>query len=391
MTTFGRFSAIPAIAALVFSVSGSFAAAQGTWNVLGQYQYVVSTGTSDSTLTSTSDWFSGVNTYYRTGTAGPAPTGPGTVYSGSASALDFTGTAYTTTGTVGSGTAAMYNYISRSPVTNTTNLITNTPMQTGNPPSPSTLVANLYVAGQGMSYIVQDAANPLTAINGSNFRIRSAPGGEINITGASNTATSNSSRGITFLGYTSVTPTTLSSGTYVFATALGTNGNDPNYYTDSFRAAIQDTTGQWWLSAWKTGTYSSTPTLPFTFDMNTGAYSNGSTGTASAFSVTGTTQGWYQYTPATIASGNLALLDTSTAPYSLYFTGTAQAFGIYFGQLTPTPTGSASPQGGIGFRWRGFEVINSPVAVPEPATVGLTALGLCALVAARVARRQRSS
>ena len=390
MTAFRRFSAIPAIAALVFSVSGSFADAANTWNVLGQYQYVISTGTSDSTLTSTSDWFSGVNTYYRTGTAGPAPTGPGTVYSGSASALDFTGAAYTTTGTVGSGTGAMYNYISKSPVTNTTNLITNTPMQTGNPPSPNTLVANLYVPGQGMSYIVQDAANPLTAVNGSNFRIRSAPGGEINITGASNTATSNSSRGITFLGYTSVTPTTLSSGTYVFATALGTNGNDPNYYTDSFRAAIQDTTGQWWLSAWKTGTFSGTPTLPYTFDMKTGAYSNGSTGTASAFTVTGTTQGWYQYTPATVASSSLSLLDTSTAPYSQYFTGTAQAFGIYFGQLTPTPTGSASPQGGIGFRWRGFEVINSPAAVPEPATVGMTALGLCALVATRVARRRQS-
>ena len=116
MTAFRRFSAIPAIAALVFSFSGSFAAAQGTWNVLGQYQYVISSGTSDSTLTSTSDWFSGVNTYYRTGTAGPAPTGPGTVYTANASALDFTGSAYTTTGTVGSGTGAMYNYISKSPI-----------------------------------------------------------------------------------------------------------------------------------------------------------------------------------------------------------------------------------------------------------------------------------
>ena len=79
MTAFRRFSAIPAIAALVFSVSGSFAAAQGTWNVLTQYQYAISTGTSDSTLTAASDWFSGVNAYYRTGTAGTAPTGLGAV------------------------------------------------------------------------------------------------------------------------------------------------------------------------------------------------------------------------------------------------------------------------------------------------------------------------
>jgi hypothetical protein len=112
--------------------------------------------------------------------------------------------------------------------------------------------------------------------------------------------------------------------------------------------------------------------------MNTGGYSLGNTGTASPYAVTGTTQGWYPYTPATLASSSLSLLDTSTASLSQYFTGTAQAFGVYFGQTASN----------IGFRLRGFEVIQ---AVPEPATVGLTALGLCALVAARVARRRRSS
>ena len=90
---------------------------------------------------------------------------------------------------------------------------------------------------------------------------------------------------------------------------------------------------------------------------------------------TGTTQGWYQYAPATVASSGLALLDTSTATYSQYFTGTAQAFGVYFGQAASN----------IGFRVRGFEVI---YAVPEPATVGLTALGLGSLVATRMVRRR---
>ena len=109
--------------------------------------------------------------------------------------------------------------------------------------------------------------------------------------------------------------------------------------------------------------------------MKTGAYSNGYSGTASPFAITGTTQGWYQYTPATLASSGLSLLDTSTATYSQYFTGTAQAFGVYFGQNAIN----------IGFRIRGFEVIN---AVPEPATVGLTALGLGGLVATRMMKRR---
>ena len=378
MTAFGRFSAIPAIAALVFSVSGSFASAQGTWNVLSQYQYAVSTGTSDSTLTSTSDWFSGVNTYYRTGTAGTAPTGLGLVYTGSGnsySAADFSGASYSDIGQVGS----VYNYTSKAAITNTTNLATGTPMATGNPP-PSGLTANLYVAGPGMNYIAQNAGQSFaSSVNGSNFRLRNGSAGDLNLTGATNVV--NNSTGITFLGYTSVSPTTLSSGTFVYALALSTNGSDPARFDQSFRAAIQDTTGQWWLSAWASGTYSGTPALPYTLDMNTGGYSLGNTGTASPFAVTGTTQGWYQYTPATLASSGLALLDTATAPYSQYFTGTAQAFGVYFGQAASN----------ISFRLRGFEVINSPVAVPEPATVGLTALGLCALVAARVARRRRSS
>ena len=378
MTAFGRFSAIPAIAALVFSVSGSFASAQGTWNVLSQYQYAVSTGTSDSTLTSTSDWFSGVNTYYRTGTAGTAPTGFGSVYSGSASSLsavDFSGASYSNIGQVGS----VYNYTSKAAITNTTNLATGTPMATGNPP-PSGLTANLYVAGPGMNYIAQNAGQSFaSSVNGSNFRLRNGSAGDLNLTGATNVV--NNSTGITFLGYTSVSPTTLSSGTFVYALALSTNGSDPARFDQSFRAAIQDTTGQWWLSAWASGTYASTPALAYTLDMNTGGYSLGNTGTASPYAVTGTTQGWYPYTPASLASSSLSLLDTSTASLSQYFTGTAQAFGVYFGQAASN----------IGFRLRGFEVINSPVAVPEPATVGLTALGLCALVAARVARRRRSS
>ena len=380
MTAFGRFSAIPAIAALVFSVSGSFASAQGTWNVLSQYQYAVSTGTSDSTLTSTSDWFSGVNAYYRTGTAGTAPIGFGSVYSGSSSSLsavDFSGASYSDIGTVGS----VSNYTSKAAITNSTNLFTGTPMATGTPTSPSSLTPNLYVAGPGMNYIAQNAGQSFASLNGSAFRLRNGSSGDLNLTGASNNATPNTSTGITFLGYTSATPTTLSSGTFVYALALSTNGSDPARFDQSFRAAIQDTTGQWWLSAWASGTYAGTPALAYTLDMNTGGYSLGNTGTASPYAVTGTTQGWYQYTPATLASSSLSLLDTSTATLSPYFTGTAQAFGVYFGQAASN----------IGFRLRGFEVLNSPVAVPEPATVGLTALGLCALVAARVARRRRSS
>ena len=379
MTAFGRFSAIPAIAALVFSVSGSFAAAQGTWNVLSQYQYAVSTGTSDSTLTSTSDWFSGVNTYYRTGTAGTAPTGFGSVYSGSSSSLnavDFSGASYSNIGQVGS----VYNYTSKAAITNTTNLFTGTPMATGTPTSPSSLTPNLYVAGPGMNYIAQNAGQSFANTLGSNFRLRNGSSGDLNLTGASSPQPVNTSTGITFLGYTSVSQTTLSSGTYVYALALSTNGTDPARYDQSFRAAIQDTTGQWWLSAWASGTYAGTPALAYTLDMNTGGYSLGNTGTASPYAVTGTTQGWYQYTPASLASSSLSLLDTATASFSQYFTGTAQAFGVYFGEADSN----------IGFRIRGFEVINA-VAVPEPATVGLTALGLCALVAARVARRRRSS
>lgn len=380
MTAFGRFSVLPAIAALVFSVSGSFASAQGTWNVLTQYQYAVSTGTSDSTLTSASDWFSGVNAYYRTGTAGTAPTGFGSVYSGSSgslSAADFSGSSYSDIATVGT----LWNYTSKAAITNSTNLFTGTPMATGTPTSPSSLTPNLYVAGPGMNYIAQNAGQSFALQNGSNFRLRNGSAGDVNLIGASSTAPGNTSTGITFLGYTSATPTTLSSGTYVYALALSTNGADPTRYDQSFRAAIQDTTGQWWLSAWASGTYTGTPALPYTLDMNTGGYSLGNTGTASPFAVTGTTQGWYQYTPATLASSGLSLLDTTTATYSQFFTGTAQAFGVYFGQAASN----------IGFRLRGFEVLNSPVAVPEPATVGLTALGLCALVAARVARRRRSS
>ncbi len=381
MTAFRRFSVIPAIAALVLSVSASFAAAQGTWNVLSQYQYAVSTGTSDSTLTSTSDWFYGVNTYYRTGTAGTAPTGFGSVYSGSSSSLsaaDFSGSSYSDIGQVGS----VYNYTSKAAITNTTNLFTGTPMATGTGPitssRPASLTNNLYVPGPGMNYIAQNAGQSFASLNGSAFRLRNGSAGDVNLTGASNTAPANTSTGITFLGYTAVTPTTLSSGTYVYALALSTNGSDPARYDNSFRAAIQDTTGQWWLSAWASGTYTGTPALAYTLDMNTGGYSLGNTGTASPYAVTGTTQGWYQYTPATLASSSLSLLDTSTATFSQFFTGTAQAFGVYFGEADSN----------IGFRIRGFEVIN---AVPEPATVGMTALGLCALVATRAARRQRSS
>ena len=384
MTAFRRFSAIPAIAALVFSLSGSFAAAQGTWNVLSQYQYAVSTGTSDSTLTSTSDWFYGVNTYYRTGTAGTAPTGFGSVYSGSSSSLsavDFSGSSYSDIATVGS----LWNYTSKAPITNSTNLFTGTPMATGTGPitssRPASLTNNLYVAGPGMNYIAQNAGQSFASLNGSAFRLRNGSSGDVNLTGASNNATANTSTGITFLGYTSVTPTTLSSGTYVYALALSTNGADPARYDNSFRAAIQDTTGQWWLSAWNSGTYAGTPALAYTLDMNTGGYSLGNTGTVTPYAVTGTTQGWYQYTPATLASSSLSLLDTSTATFSQFFTGTAQAFGVYFGEADSN----------IGFRIRGFEVLNSPSAVPEPATVGMTALGLCALVATRAARRQRSS
>jgi hypothetical protein len=303
--------------------------------------------------------------------------GFGSVYSGSngsLAAVDFSGTSYSNIGTVGS----VWNYTSKAAITNSTNLFTGTPMATGTPTSPSSLTPNLYVAGPGMNYIAQNAGQSFASQNGSAFRLRNGSSGDLNLTGASNSATPIPSTGITFLGYTSVAPTTLSSGTYVYALALSTNGSDPARYDQSFRAAIQDTTGQWWLSAWASGTYSGTPAYPYTLDMKTGAYSNGFSGTASPFAVTGTTQGWYQYTPATLASSSLSLLDTATASFSQYFTGTAQAFGVYFGEADSN----------IGFRIRGFEVIN---AVPEPATVGMTALGLCALVATRAARRRRSS
>jgi hypothetical protein len=282
---------------------------------------------------------------------------------------------------------SLWNYTSKAAITNSTNLFTGTPMATGTGPitssRPASLTNNLYVAGPGMNYIAQNAGVSFAAQNGSNFRLRNGSAGDVNLTGASSTAPANTSTGITFLGYAGATPTTLSSGTYVYALALSTNGADPARYDQSFRAAIQDTTGQWWLSAWNSGTYAGTPSLPYTLDMNTGAYFNGYSGTSTgpAFGVTGTAQGWYQYTPATLASSGLALLDTSTATYSQFFTGTAQAFGVYFGQAASN----------IGFRIRGFEVLNAPAAVPEPATVGLTALGLCALVATRAVRRRRSS
>ena len=378
MSAFCRFSVIPAVAALVFSVSNSFADAQNTWNVLSQYQYAVSPGASDSTLTSTSDWFSGVNTYYRTGTAGTAPFGFGSVYAGdssSRSAVDFSGASYSNIGQVGS----VYNYTSKAPITNTTMLYTGTPMATtGTPPAQPgyySLTSNLYVAGPGMNYIAQNAGQSFANLNGSVFRLRNGSSGDLNLLGAASASPPNTSTGITFLGYTSVAPTTLSSGTFVYALALSTSSTDPARYDNSFRAAIQDTNGQWWLSAWASGTYAGTPGLPYTLDMNTGAYFNGYSGTSTgdpAFGVTGTAQGWYEYTPATLASSGLSLLDTATAPYSQYFTGTAQAFGVYFGEADSN----------IGFRLRGFEVLNSPAPVPEPGTVGMTALGLCALVAA---------
>ena len=378
MSAFCRFSVIPAVAALVFSVSNSFADAQNTWNVLSQYQYAVSPGASDSTLTSTSDWFSGVNTYYRTGTAGTAPFGFGSVYAGdssSRSAVDFSGASYSNIGQVGS----VYNYTSKAPITNTTMLYTGTPMATtGTPPAQPgyySLTSNLYVAGPGMNYIAQNAGQSFANLNGSVFRLRNGSSGDLNLLGAASASPPNTSTGITFLGYTSVAPTTLSSGTFVYALALSTSSTDPARYDNSFRAAIQDTNGQWWLSAWASGTYAGTPGLPYTLDMNTGAYFNGYSGTSTgdpAFGVTGTAQGWYEYTPATLASNGLSLLDTATAPYSQYFTGTAQAFGVYFGEADSN----------IGFRLRGFEVLNSPAPVPEPGTVGMTALGLCALVAA---------
>ena len=312
----------------------------------------MSPGASDSTLTDSSNWFSRVNTYYRTGTAGTAPTGFGSVYSGqsaSLSAADFSGSSYSNVNAVGS----IFNYTSKAPITNTTMLYTGTPMATGTVTAPYTterpvaLNSNLYVAGPGMNYIAQNSGVSFNAQSGSNFRLRNGSSGELNLTGASSTSPPNTSTGITFLGYTSVTPMTLSSGTYVYALALSVNGADSSRYDQSFRAAIQDTTGQWWLSAWKSGTYSVVPANAYTLDLKTGEYSNGSSEINSPFAVTGTAQGWYQYTPASLNSSGLALLDTTTAPYSQYFTGTAQAFGVYFGEADSN----------IGLRLRGFEVI----------------------------------
>ena len=338
---------IPAVAALVFSISNSFAA---TWDVVTQYQYAVSSGASDSTLTSTSDWFSGVNTYYRTGTKGTAPTGFGNVNSGnsaSLAAVDFSGASYSNIGQVGS----VYNYTSKAPITNTTMLFNGTPLATGTTPASTSfgpITPNLYVAGPGMSYIAQNAGQSFANLNGSAFRLRNGSSGEVNLIGAASSSTANTSTGITFLGYTSVVPTKLSSGTFVYALALSTSGADPARYDNSFRAAIQDTTGQWWLSAWASGVYAGTPALAYTLDMNTGEYCLGNNA-GTSYAVTGTTQGWYKYDPATLASSGLSLLDTATASYSQYFTGTAQAFGVYFGEA----------KSNISFRLRGFEVITT--------------------------------
>ena len=350
MSNFCRFSVIPAVAALVFSISNSFAA---TWDVVTQYQYAVSSGASDSTLTSTSDWFSGVNTYYRTGTKGTTPTGFGNVYSGQSSSLsaaDLSGSSYSNVNAVGS----IFNYTSKAPITNTTMLYTGTPMATGTVTAPYTterpvaLNSNLYVAGPGMNYIAQNAGQSFASVNGSAFRLRNGSSGEVSLIGASSSSVPNTSTGITFLGYTSVVPTKLSSGTFVYALALGTSGTDPARYDNSFRAAIQDTTGQWWLSAWASGVYAGTPALAYTLDMNTGEYCLGNNA-GTSYAVTGTTQGWYKYDPATLASSGLSLLDTATASYSQYFTGTAQAFGVYFGEADSN----------ISFRLRGFEVITT--------------------------------
>ena len=378
MTIFRRYSAIPALAALVFSVSGSLAAAANTWNTLTQYQYVTSSGSSDSTLTR--DWFAGVNGYYQTGTAGTVTevgavlTSPAT---NSTNVCDFSGSSYSNVNTV----SGVNNYTSKAPITNATLLSNGAAFYTGNPAAAGTN-PNFYVAGTGLTYVAQNRNNTFANANGSNLRMRNQ-----NVELGATAGTT--SQGITYLGYTTLSqPTTLSSGSFVFALALGASGADTGSYNPGFRAAIQDTSGQWWLSAWATGKYTGTPGgtgsgVPFTLDMNTGAYalSYGASGTAMVgtdFVATGTTPGWYQYTPATSSSGALSLLDTATAPFSATFTGTAQAFGFYFGQ-----TGVTS------FRARGFEVLQSPAAVPEPATVGMTALGLGALVAARATRHMR--
>ena len=391
MTAFRRFSAIPAIAALVFSVSGSFAAAANTWNVLTQYQYV--NGTSDSNLTS--NWFAGVNGYYQTGTAGTV-TAPGTVYTAgqaiyggnSGTAADFAVAAYSNraqvSGTDGKGT--LYNYTSKSAITNTSPLYTalnssttgSTNFGTGASP-PTGVKVNAYVAGPGMNYIVQNQ-NTDFGQNGANFRIRNQ-NTEFNIEGASNSAP-NTSAGMTFLGYSSVAPTTISGTGTVWSLSVNTLSQKVETWSPGMQAAIQDTAGQWWVSAWASGSFTGTPANPWTLDLYSGAYFDGVTGTSGFGVMSGTTQGWYAYTPASLASASLALgsSGTSSPGWQQYFTGTAQAFGVFFGQYKDAATGIAP-----GFRMRGFEVIQS---VPEPATVGLTALGLGGLVATRMMKRR---
>lgn len=355
--------------AVLGGFGGTVAHAQPT--VVSQYQYTL--GTSDSNLTS--DWFSIINT----GTTVVAPGNIYAVQSGAfTSAQFYTGT-YSDVAQVGT----IYNYTSKSPISNASPLVTgDVNFGTGPTPPVTTsgiVAANSWVAGGGMNYIAQNAGTSFDpgAGAGANFRIRNG-NRQWNVEGSGG---GNQSSGITFLGYAASRDSSGNSSpiqlndpslTYQFALSLGVSGQSTTLYQNGFRAAIQDTQGQWYLSAWETGAYTGTPLAPSTLNMVTGewaAYPNdGST-------PTGTDPGWAAYTPASGASASMAYFDPNSATFGP-FTGTAQAFGFWFGENLPN----------IAFRANGFQVTTA--AVPEPGAFSLTALGLGGIALAKRLKRR---
>ena len=356
--------------AVLGGFGGAVAHAQPT--VVSQYQYTL--GTSDSNLTS--DWFSIINT-------GTPVVAPGNIYlaqGGSYSSAQFYTGTYSNVAQVGT----IYNYTSKSPISNASPLVTGDVNFGTGPTPPATtagiVAANSWVAGGGMNYIAQNAGTSFdtnVGSTGANFRIRNG-NRQLNLEGSGG---GNQSSGITFLGYaasldSSGNPSPIQlndpSLTYQFALSLGVSGTSTTLYQNGFRAAIQDALGQWYLSAWETGAYTGTPLAPSTLNMVTGewaAYPNdGST-------PTGTDPGWAPYTPADLTSASMAYFDPNTATFGP-FTGTAQAFGFWFGENLPN----------IAFRANGFQVTTA--AVPEPGAFSLTVLGLGGIALAKRLKRR---
>lgn len=365
---------------LSFGLGGSHAFAQQS-RIVSQYQYVV--GTSDSALTS--DWFAVVNSGTAAVTATPGlvyPSGSGVYVGSSGTAALFTQDVYSNRAAVAGSDSrgVVYNYTSKAAITNASPLYSgantvatgSANFGTGGSP-PSGVAANRWVAGAGLGYIVQNQNNDF-GVNGGNFRIRNQ-NAEFEVTGASSSTPAGTSTGITSLVYSAASSNVdFSAGTVNFSFRAGTNGTNPNTYSPGFRAAIQDTNNQWWLSNWATGTWNGTPAWAatggvYTLNMNTGESVNGFNGSV------GTTAGFAAYTPADINSSTLALFDAASATFTP-FTGTAKAFGFFFGQNT----------GNIGYRVDGFQV-TQVAAVPEPASMTIALVGLGCLFVIRATRR----